>query len=249
MNEMRVQDLMTRDVVTVSPDASISEAAARLVRARISAAPVVEGGEVIGIISESDIVAALSPPDSRGRRLSVLDYMIIANDRRARRHRLTPCTVRQAMNEVVFRIAPEASIWEAAAAMQRQGVKRLPVTNQEGRLVGIISKADLVRAMARDDRSIEADIKHALSLLGEGASRVHVDVAQGEATLTGLTNDGQAIRKANDLAARTPGVVRVRNLIDLEPEELPTTLSELSEPSEPELKGLDPWIRDRRSSA
>ncbi len=73
------------------------------------------------------------------------------------------------MSTVVFAIRPEASVWAAAAEMDRHGVKRLPVTDAEGTLVGIVSRADLIRVMAQEEHA--PPLPDVAGLLSEGALR------------------------------------------------------------------------------
>lgn len=149
MKEIAVQDVMTTDVVTVSPEDSIHEAARRLTGNRISGMPVVTGRLVVGIVSESDLIAALTPLAERERGMTLLDFVMWTREPADRSHE--PAVVDDVMSKVVATIAPTATMWEAAAAMHRRGVKRLPVTDNEGRLIGIVSRADLVRAIAQQE--------------------------------------------------------------------------------------------------
>lgn len=149
MREIQVREVMTTLVVSVRPENSIHEAAVRLSANRISGMPVVTGGDVVGVISESDIIQALIPPADRERGMTVLDLII--RSREPPSEPATPTLVRDVMSKVVTSVGATASIWEAASVMHRRGVKRLPVTDDDGQLVGIISRADLVRAIARDD--------------------------------------------------------------------------------------------------
>ena len=149
MKEIEVQDVMTTEVVIVSPEDSIQEAARRLAGNRISGMPVVTGRLVVGIVSESDLIAALTPLAERERGMTLLDFVMWTREPTDRSHE--PAVVDDVMSKVVATIAPTATMWEAAAAMHRRGVKRLPVTDNEGRLIGIVSRADLVRAIAQQE--------------------------------------------------------------------------------------------------
>lgn len=211
MNDCKVRDLMVRTVITVAPSDPLATAARRLAARRISAAPVVEDGEVVGIISESDILKALVP-DSATNPPSILDLLSGA----AREPHEGPALVRDAMTADVRCITPDESIWQAATLMQQGQVKRLPVTAEGNRLVGIISRADLIRAMARNDESILADILHALEALGEESRGIDVEVDTGMVTLTGVAPDVTVIRAVGELAARIAGVGGVSNRVERE---------------------------------
>lgn len=119
---MTAKDIMTSDVITLSPAATVKEAANLLTRQQISGAPVLDGrGRIVGILSEADIVT------KRGRR------------------------VKEIMTKMVCSVAEDASIEEIATAMTAHKISRVPVVCGK-RLVGIVSRADLVAAVARGIR-------------------------------------------------------------------------------------------------
>ena len=119
---MTAKDIMTSDVITLSPAATVKEAANLLTRQQISGAPVLDGrGRIVGILSEADIVT------KRGRR------------------------VKEIMTKMVCSVAEDASIEEIATAMTAHKISRGPVVCGK-RLVGIVSRADLVAAVARGIR-------------------------------------------------------------------------------------------------
>lgn len=157
MREMKVRDVMTNLVVLVYPEDTIHEAARRLAQNHISGAPVVQQGKLVGVISESDLLRAASPPAAASRSLSVLDFLgITSRVRGSRDDGATP--VKDIMTTNILRTRPEASIWDAAAALDRFGIKRLPVVDEGGFVLGVISRADVVRAMARSDDQIREDM-------------------------------------------------------------------------------------------
>ena len=119
---MIARDIMTRKVCTIHPDASAQEAAQLLDQMRISGLPVVdEDGKIIGIITEADIISKV---DREG--LGVADIM---------------------SNEVIF-VSEETSVSEIAMLLTDRKIKRVPVVN-DGKLVGIVSRADIVHAVAQ----------------------------------------------------------------------------------------------------
>jgi CBS domain-containing protein len=144
MGETVVRDVMTAAVVTVVPEDSIREAARRMLGNRIGGMPVVAGRRVVGVVSEGDIIDALTPADDRERGRTVLDLVMAGREPAPSR----PRCVEDIMSKWVVAVPPTATIWEAASTMHRRGIKRLPVTDDEGRLVGIITVADLIRAVA-----------------------------------------------------------------------------------------------------
>lgn len=75
------------------------------------------------------------------------------------------------MSTFVIQVAPETSVWKAASIMEAKGIKRLLVVDDEGYLLGIVSRADLVRAMARDDSQLRDDVVGSIAILGRRRSR------------------------------------------------------------------------------
>lgn len=195
---MRVKDLMTTPVVTLRPDTPIKEAAALLVRHGISGAPVVDDHEqLIGIVSESDLMALETSPDPRSRILP----------QRWRRIRV-PRRVEQVMTREVVSLPEGADVSDAARLMLERRVKRIPVV-EAGRVVGIVSRRDVLRLLARSDAEIRAEIGELLDdeilMLG----RFEAEVEGGLVTLSGPP-DPRARRLAELLARSVGGVVEVR---------------------------------------
>src|SRR5262249_17832378 len=145
---MRVEDVMTTDVVTAGPETPLKEVAEQLSERGISGLPVVNAeGEVLGVISEADVPVkeARTAPSRPG----LLAWLIDPADPRAQL-KLEARVAGDAMSRPAITIAPYASTAAAAGEMLEQGINRLPVV-KNGRLVGIVTRADLVRAFARSD--------------------------------------------------------------------------------------------------
>lgn len=141
-----VKDVMTYLVVTFHPNDSVTEAARRLVRNRISGAPVVEYGKVVGVVSEADLVRACIKSDLLDAPRDVLGTLsgVTQTETRARAADLK---VEDVMTREAITVELEATVYEAAELLDRYGVSRVPVV-QDGYLVGIIARADIVRAVA-----------------------------------------------------------------------------------------------------
>ncbi|MGH2757528.1 MAG: CBS domain-containing protein [Actinomycetota bacterium] len=148
MNELSVRDVMTHLVVTVRPEDKITDAAKRLLSNRISGAPVVEAGRLVGIVSEADLVKAFAPPPRSGSFATPYPLMLLLL-RGSPRHEARYSSVADVMTREVVTIGQDETIWEAASLIDRHGVRRLPVVDEEGYLVGIVARSDLVRCMAR----------------------------------------------------------------------------------------------------
>lgn len=149
MQDWTVRQVMTQSVITLDPADTVQEAARRLAENRITGAPVVSEGQLVGMITEHDIVQAMLPPKPVDGGLSLLDILTHLDDVR---NRPSKRTVGEAMRRLVVETSPGASLWEAAAEMQSRGINRLPVMDG-GRLVGIVSRADIVRVMGEETTS------------------------------------------------------------------------------------------------
>ena len=210
---MRVDEVMTKDVVTVAPDTPLRTAALKLAGSRISGLPVVDAaGELVGVISEADLLVkeqGAAHRQTRGRR--PFDRRAAESERRGRGR-----VVADLMTSPARTIAPYRSVAVAAAEMLEHGINRLPVVDAAGELVGIVTRADLVRAFARTDAQIASEasdqIAHYLALDGE-LSQVRVTVADGEAKMDGTVRRQSAATALPELVASVPGVVGVRSTL------------------------------------
>lgn len=198
--KMRVRDVMTTEVLTIGPEAGLKEAATLMARRRISGLPVVEGRELVGIITESDFVNRLADDNS-------LLSLIVNRDRGE-----LGGVVREAMSTEVITVDPDASVSVAARLMADHGVKRLPVVDRSKNLIGIVSRADLMAVFARPDERIRADvINGGVVGLGVGAEEVGVDVVDGVVRLRGVVASVTAKRVLEEFARSVPGVVAVES--------------------------------------
>ena len=153
---MRIEDFMTRRVVTVTPDTSILAAAKLMLENHISGLPVVDtSAHVVGIISESDLLR----DDGKGVDGSPWLQMMVGPDALSGEPaQLSARRVGDVMTRGPVTVAPNASIAQACRLMEQHGIKRLPVV-QNDTLVGLIARADLVRAFAQStEKSTPAPI-------------------------------------------------------------------------------------------
>jgi CBS domain-containing protein len=209
---MKIDELMQTDVVTTSPDATLKEAAALLVEHRISGLPVcLPDGRVVGVLSEADILFKQdgSPFELSGFLARLLDQAY------GDRQRFEATTVADAMSSPAITITPKHDVSEAARLIIRHRVNRLPVVDGS-RLVGIVTRADLVRAFHRDDRAIAHEIEQdvLLSSLWIAPGPIGVDVQNGVVTLSGVVETRTIAEVAAAYVRRVPGVVAVQS--DLE---------------------------------
>jgi CBS domain-containing protein len=206
---MRVEHVMTRTVRTVPPDLPLKRVAELLAAHGISGVPVVAAGEVIGVVSEGDIVRV---EQGRSRRPSGSFAWL----RNGGNHdvRMDARTAAEAMSAPVATVAPGCTIADAARSMIERGVSRLPVV-LGGALVGIVTRSDLVRLFARSDEEILREI-HEDVLVGTllvSGDRVSVRVDDGAVTLAGLTRTRTEAELIEAFTRRVPGVSTVESTL------------------------------------
>ncbi len=202
---MHVIDLMTIDVLCVTPETTLKDAARMMVEARISGLPVIDAGRhLVGIITEADFLERQADNAQDGRLLAAVFDEGAPNP---------PTTlVADAMTTEPIVIYPEATIAEAARLMADNGIKRIPVVDAENRVVGIMSRADVVNAFTRPDEIIEDEIR--VDLLGRvfaaDPEAVDVTVEEGAVTLSGKLEDSSDEALLVELVLRMEGVVGAR---------------------------------------
>ncbi len=222
---MQAKDIMTQDVETVTPDTEVAEIARRLISRNISAMPVVaEQDAVIGIVSEGDLMRRSETETDR--RPSWWIRMFTEPEERARDYIKTHgLRAQDIMSRNVISVAEDTSLADIAQTLEKHHIKRVTVM-RDGRLVGIVSRANLLRglvaagatsAVSESDRDVKAAIEKSAAEAELGIEHVSVVVADGVATLWGMVST-DAERRALGLAAeRTAGVTRVENNINVMP--------------------------------
>jgi CBS domain-containing protein len=201
---MKVRDAMTTEVKMVRPEASLKDVASILAEHRISGLPVVDdGGNLLGVISEGDIVLKQTAevPHGLQRLLHHKEASAVASKVEAR-------TAGEAMSAPAITAAPSWLLGEAAALMIEHGVKRLPVV-EEGKLVGILTRFDLVRAFARSDAEIEREIREEALRGLSFPEQLQVTVRNGEVALRGKVESKFEAEALPASVRRIPGVVSV----------------------------------------
>lgn len=205
---MRVKDLMTTDVLTVRPGTQLKDAARLLAEHRISGLPVVdEDGRVLGVLSEGDILykeaGTSGKPGLFERLLSgpPADFEL----------KLAARTVGEAMSAPAVTIGPTRPVTVAATTMIDEAVNRLPVVDDDNRLVGIVTRADLVRAFVRSDAEIEREIREDVirRVLWLEPDMLRIEVVGGEVRLSGELETRTDAEMLPTFVQRVPGVVAV----------------------------------------
>jgi CBS domain-containing protein len=153
MNSL-VRDVMTTEVVTVEPRTPFRDIVVRLAEHRISAAPVLDAeGNVLGVVTEADLLLKQEHPD-----LELNVPLAWSRRRRLERDKAAAVVAGMLMTTPAVTVPPTATVTDAARRMHAAGVKRLPVVDEAGRLVGIVSRADLLKVFTRTDEAIRREI-------------------------------------------------------------------------------------------
>lgn len=196
-----VEEVMTRRVIAVAPDTPFKTVLLAMRMNHINAMPVVDAaGAVHGIVSSADLVLK-EIPGLRARRLPGLG-------RRGREHRrAVAATAAELMSGPVRTVLPGQTVGKAADLMRRHRVHQLPVVRaSDGRMVGIVTRSDLLRVFARPDTDLHRQI--ARELLTD-LPHVRIQVDQGVVTLRGTVPTHAAVERLVRAVEDVEGVVRV----------------------------------------
>lgn len=206
MQHRTVGDLMTQGVVQVHKDASFKTIAGLLADNDVTAVPVVDDlRHPLGVVSEADLVVRIAErPDPAGPVVytpSTLADATAGDD----------VTAEALMTAPAECARPEWTVVEAARAMEAGGVKRLPVVDEAGQLVGIVSRGDLLRVFLRRDTALREEISRDLLVrtLGLAPTSLTVEVADGRVTLKGRVDSAELVPVIERLCLGVDGVVSV----------------------------------------
>jgi CBS domain-containing protein len=216
--EMNAKDIMTRKVTTVTPGTLVKRVAALLVERRISAVPVVENGRLAGIVSEGDLLHRYEIGTDCARSADPWWVTLFSAERSPGEYVKSHARyARDIMTREVAAVAPDTPLAEIASLLEKRRIKRVPVL-QEGRIVGIVSRSDLVRALASGPASEgKAGAISDEAILGRLQAELqrqawwradfsNITVKEGVVTYSGLI-DLESGRMAARVAAETvPGV-------------------------------------------
>jgi len=209
-----VKDVMTTRVIWVRKDATFREMATALREYRVSAFPVVDDDrKVIGVVSEADMLNKEALLDEPG----VISGILHRRDQ-AKAHGITAGDL---MTTAVVAVRPEDTVEHAAKLMYDRRVKRLPVTDESGHLVGIISRADVLSVFDRTDAAICHEITHDV-LLSDclvDPLAFQVTVMDGIVTLAGRPETNETGHEIVRRVRHVPGVVAVRDRLEYPPPE------------------------------
>lgn len=194
---MLVQELMTTHAVTVRPDTGVKSALILLDEHDITSLPVVTAdGVIVGVVSEADLIRDRVQADPRMHEIPV-------DDGAASRPRI----VAEVMSPHAITVRPETDLTTAIDLTTSTGIKSLPVVDHDDRVVGVLSRRDVVRMMAKSDQRLEEEVD--AFLLSTGLTDWLVDVHDGVVELTG-GSDRRERTIAAILARAVAGVTEVR---------------------------------------
>lgn len=193
---MRARDIMTTPVISVRPGMPVKEAAALLATNGFTALPVVsEDDRLVGIVTEADLMRDRVPRDPRAY-CHPLEQLPTT----------TTTTVGEVMTTAVTAMSPGTDVAVLAKALLDAHQRSMPIVDGS-RLVGIVTRRDVVRVIARDDRAIADEVRHRLEIYG-GDRRWRVEVHDGMVDIGDVFDDATDRHVATVLAESVPGVVR-----------------------------------------
>jgi CBS-domain-containing membrane protein len=212
-----VENVMTRDVVCAQEDTPYKELVELLATRRVSAVPVVDDRRhVLGVVSEADLLLKQEqPPRPLARVLS-------ARRRRRERAKAKATVAAELMSQPAITIGTQATLTEAARRLHAEGIKRLPVIDAVGRLVGIVSRVDLLKMFLRSDEELHQEIVEDV-IFGDlfmAPNRFDVHVLDGVVVLQGSCERRSLIPTVVRAVAAVEGVVRVENRLGYDVDDL-----------------------------
>jgi CBS domain-containing protein len=201
-----VRDVMTMNVIAVREEADYKEIVSALRRFRVSACPVVDDrGKVLGVVSEADMLAKLTDPELPAG-------LVRLSWRLGERTKATAVTAKQLMTAPAFCVRPAEHVSQAARLMQERQIKRLPVVDSWGRLVGIVTRSDVLAVFDRPDSYVAEEVAKLIaddSALD--AARLEVTVRSGIVTLTGAVPGREIALRLLARVRHADGVVAARD--------------------------------------
>ena len=207
---MKVREVMTTAVMTVGPKDSYKEAVDRIIAFDVSGLPVVDDtGHLVGIVTEADLIPKPAYGGARRRALQLLLDVLSRDDDRWIKNVAT--TVGEVMTTDLVMAVQDEDVRVAARRMLAAKVKRLPVVDSAGHLVGIVSRHDLLGVYLRPDEVLRDDVVDALAdpTRSPEDAEIEVRVAEGVVRLSGSVLHPSDARVVESAVWRVPGVIDV----------------------------------------
>jgi CBS domain-containing protein len=223
---MNAADLMTRNVATIAPTATVQEAARLMLERHVSALPVVDQqGALVGMISEGDLLRRVET--GTDRKPSWWLDIFASGEQRAEGYLKTHGTrVGDVMSRSLYTVEPSTPLAAVADLLERRRIKRVPVVEAD-RIVGIVSRADLLRAIAlarpavapmeRSDQELREAVTEAIQDAGLSTAMVNVMVSEKVVHLWGVVRT-EAEHSALRVAAESvPGALALEDHVNVAP--------------------------------
>lgn len=217
---VRVEDLMNPRPITVEPTATVKEIAEAMLKHDIRSVPVVDIGErLVGVVAEADLVCREGYPTVRHHSLGAYVDEALAEHRHHWVERAEGLTAEEIMTREVVTCEPPEPVGVVTRRMLVHNVRTLPVV-EDGRLVGILSRHDLLQLFCRPDPEIRARVAELLaSPLWAPGHTVEAEVRDGVVILTGTVRRGADGPVVSSIVGHIPGVIDVINRIQVEEQE------------------------------
>jgi CBS domain-containing protein len=213
--DSRVKDVMTTDVVSVRETAEYKDIVSVLRELHVSAFPVLDKADhLVGVVSEADLLLKEIGQEALGGYL-------ISSGRRGERAKAGGVTAAELMTTPAVTIGPDDSVVDAARLMHDRHVKRLPVVDQTGRVVGIVSRVDLLSVFDRPDSEIRAAVRKDIIArdFALDPDAFDVQVTSGIVTVTGQVENQAVAQRLLGALRHAQGVVGVRSRLGFPPPE------------------------------
>lgn len=224
---MYARDVMTRDVITVGPNTTVSEIASLFLRRRISGVPVVDsGGNILGLVSEGDLVRRVEN-ETDARHSWWLELLTESSDRAAEYAKTRGKKAQDVMTRDVVTVTEGASLRDIADVMERRRIKRVPVV-RDGKLVGLVSRANLLQGLASrsetaqqpspSDAAIRDTVLRELNAQSwTSLWTKNIVVTDGIVHLWGFVRSEDERRAIKVAAENAPGAKGVRDHLSIQP--------------------------------
>lgn len=207
-----VRDVMTTRVLAVREHTSVKEMVARMKEHRVSAFPVIDDDNlVLGVVSEADLLTkeVAFAGDQHG--LAALPTVL----RPGQRARVRGASAGELMTHPAVTVRPDTPVTQAARLLYEHKVKRLPVVDDGGHLVGIVSRVDVLSVYGRSDDDIRRDVATAIATaVPADPTSFTMTVKDGVVSVAGRAESVMVARQVLYAARHVPGVVTVRDRLD-----------------------------------
>ncbi len=228
---MQAKDVMTTPVVTIAPDTTVPDIAKTMLAKSISAVPVVADGKLVGIVSEGDLMRRVETGTER--HAWWLTYLVDEPEERAKTYvKSHGKLARDVMTPKVLTVTPTTPLEDIAPLLDKHRIKRVPVVDANGALVGIVSRANLLHGLtvrktpkpvSADDENLREALIDAINDTGIDYHLVTMVVADGEAHLWGSVQTENEKRALEVAVENTPGLKSIDNRVGLLPRGLLAT--------------------------